>query len=92
MIIKRFWLNKVRYDIFFGLVGFGFLKYSFKKTSMTFLFDWTLRLGIICIQKWQSKKFNELKCESDKIWDEKWKKHNDPDGEDRYKISVQKRN
>jgi len=91
MIIKSVWLNHVRYDIFFGLLGFGFLKYSFKKTSMTFLFDWTLRLGIICIQKWQSKKFNELKLESDKMWNEKWKRYSDPDGETRYKITLGRR-
>jgi hypothetical protein len=51
-------------------IGFGFIKYSFKKTSMTYLWDWYIKLGIIGLQKWQSKDFKELKKISDKVWNE----------------------
>jgi len=73
MVGHRFIIREVKYDLFLGLIGFGFCKYSFKKTSLTFLFDWALRLGIIGIQKWQSKEFKELKKMADVAWDEKWK-------------------
>lgn len=73
MLKHRFIINKVKYDVILMLVGFGFTKFSFKRTSMTFLFDWTLRIGIIAISKWQSKTFKELKKMSDAAWDEKWK-------------------
>jgi len=65
---------KLKYDLIFGILGFGFHRFSFKNTSMTFLFDWTLRLGLVAIRKWQSKSFEELKKISDLAWDEKWKR------------------
>lgn len=73
MIWKRLCFRKVKYDLYFGTMGFGFCKYSFRKTSMTFLWDWNIRFGIIGLIKWQSKSFNELKKMSDLAWDEKWK-------------------
>jgi len=69
----RFKILKIKFDLMFGFVGFGFTKYSFKKTSMTFLWDCNIRFGIIGLQKWQSKNFKELKKMSDIAWDEKWK-------------------
>jgi len=63
---------KVKYDLIFGILGIGFNKFSFKNTSWTFLFDWTLSLGLVAIRKWQSKSFEELKKISDLAWDEKW--------------------
>ena len=39
---------------------------------MAFLFDWTLRLGIIAISKSQTKSFEELKKMADAAWDKKW--------------------
>ena len=39
---------------------------------MTFLFDWTLRLGIIVISKAQTKSFEELKKMADAAWDKEW--------------------
>ena len=73
MKIYQFKIFKVKFDLMFGFVGFGFTKYSFKKTSMTFLWDWNIRLGIIGLVKWQSKSFEELKKMSDIAWDIKWK-------------------
>ena len=77
----QFKILKVKFDLMFGFVGFGFTKYSFKKTSMTFLWDWNIRFGIIGLIKWQTKSFEELKKESDIAWDKKWKQAgytNDP--------------
>lgn len=73
MKIYQFKIFKVKFDLMFGSVGFGFTKYSFKKTSMTFLWDWNIRFGIIGLVKWQTKSFKELKREADIAWDEKWK-------------------
>lgn len=70
----QFKILKVKFDLMFGFVGFGFTKYSFMKTSMTFLWDWNIRFGIIGLIKWQSKSFEELKKMSDIAWDEKWKR------------------
>ena len=64
---------KVKYDFIFGILGIGFRRFSFKNTSMTFLFDWTLRLGLVAIIKWQTKSFEELKKIADIEWDKKWK-------------------
>ena len=69
----QFKISKVKFDLMFGFVGVGFTKYSFKKTSMTFLWGWNIRLGIIGLIKWQTKSFGELKKMSDTAWDEKWK-------------------
>jgi len=71
-IIKSIRFNG--FDLNIGLIGFGFTKYSFKNTSLTFLYDWTLRAGIIAITKHQTKSFEELKGISDKIWDKKYDK------------------
>ena len=73
MLRCLFWHGKMKYDFALGWVGFGFCRYSFKKTSMTFLWVWRLRLGIFEILKWQTKGFDKLKRESDLAWDKKWK-------------------
>jgi len=73
MLHCLFWHKKMKYDFALGLVGFSFKRYSFKKTSMTFLWVWRLRLGIFEILKWQTKDFKELKKMADQAWDEKWK-------------------
>ena len=65
---------KVKYDFIFGILGIGFCRFSFKNTSMTFLFDWILRLGLVAITKWQTKSFEELKKIADLAWDKKWKR------------------
>ena len=74
MLHCLFWYRKMKYTFTLGWVGSGFCRYSFKKTSMTFLWVWRLRLGIFEILKWQTKEFNELKKMSDLAWDERWKK------------------
>ena len=73
-IIKFFQLKlfKVKYDINIGLIGFGFKNYSFKNTSFAFLYDWTLRAGVIAITKHQTKSFEELKKIHDIGWDKKF--------------------
>jgi len=81
MIGHRFIIRNVKYDVLLKLVGFRFTKFKFENTSMTFLFDWTLRLGIIAISKWQTKSFNELKKMSDIAWNKKWKKERKKGGE-----------
>ena len=73
MKVRTIHLRKKKYDLIFGIIRFGFYKYSFKKTNMTFLFDWELSLGIFGIRKWQTKKFKELQRMADMAWDEKWK-------------------
>ena len=72
MLHCTFKYRKIKYDFTLGLLGFSFCRYSFKKTSLTFLWVWRLRLGIFEILKWQTKGFDELKRESDLAWDEKW--------------------
>jgi len=71
-IIKSIRLNG--FDLNIGLIGFGFTKYSFKNTSLTFLYDWTLRAGFIAITKHQTKSFDELKIICDTISNEKYNK------------------
>jgi len=72
--VRTIHLGKKKYDLIFGIIKFGFYKYSFKKTDMTFLFDWELSVGIVAIRKWQTKKFKELQRMADVAWDKKWKK------------------
>lgn len=73
MKVRSIKLIGKKYDIIFGIIGFGFYRYLFNKTDMTFLFDWQLSVGIIGIRKWQTKNFGELKKVADVAWDEKWK-------------------
>lgn len=65
MMYKKVRVFRVSFDIYIDWVGIGFTKFSFKRTSMTFLFDWCLRLGFIAIRKRQTKSFQELKRMSD---------------------------
>lgn len=65
MMYKKVRVFGVKFDIYIDWVGIGFTKFSFKRTSLTFLFDWTLRLGFIAIRKRQTKDFQELKRMSD---------------------------
>jgi len=77
-IIKSIRFNG--FDLNIGLIGFGFTKYSFKNTSLTFLYDWTLRAGIIAITKHQTKSFKELKGVHDMEWNKKfeeWEKEDE---------------
>ena len=53
-------------------VGFRFTKYIFEKTSMAYIYDWTLCLGIFIISKWPTKSFEELKKMADAAWDKEW--------------------
>jgi len=68
----RFKIGKAKYYVQIQPVGFRFTKFKFENTSMTFLFDWTLRLGIIVISKAQTKSFEELKKMADAAWDRVW--------------------
>ena len=72
MLGGRFKIGKAKYDVLILPVGFRFTKFNFNKTSMTFLYDWTIRLGIIAISKWQTKSFAELKKLADAAWEKKW--------------------
>ena len=68
----RYKIGKAKYYVQIQPVGFRFTKFKFENTSMTFLFDWTLRLGIIAISKAQTKSFEELKKMADAAWDKEW--------------------
>ena len=75
-IIKTFYfrLFNIDFDLDVGLIGFGFKKFTFKKTSFTFIYDWILKLGYLAIVKHQTKNFEELKKISDIEWNKKFKK------------------
>ena len=72
MLGVRFKLGKAKYDMLIKPVGFRFTKYKFEKTSMAYIYDWTLQLGIIMISKWQTKSFKELKKMADAAWEIVW--------------------
>ena len=72
MLGVRFKIGKGKYDMLIKPVGFRFTKYRFEKTSMAYIYDWTLCLGIFVISKWPTKSFEELKKMADAAWDKEW--------------------
>ena len=72
MLGVRFKIGKGKYDMLIRPVGFRFTKYRFEKTSMAYIYDWTLCLGIFIISKWQTKSFEELKKMADAAWEIVW--------------------
>ena len=72
MLGGRYKIGKAKYDMLIKPVGFRFTKYKFENTSMTYIYEWTLRLGIIVISKWQTKSYAELKKIADAVWEIVW--------------------
>lgn len=46
-----------RYQVVWGLTGFGFRRYT--EPSWCYIYNWILFLGIVQIRKWSNKKLKQ---------------------------------